>query len=196
MAMGFRGYCYACGERGHMAAECPHGGVKKCFHCNEFGHISTECPELDDGRQDLSGDWRRQLELARECGWEPRKTKGSNSDGYNTSNKTLFLRHPDGGRIDLYTTTLTVKTVIEHPKQGNKPLFRTAATVAFGDESKLQAIFEDTRVHSGVGWRMAERGWGMCRECGLHKQRDEFSVAQWKKRGRSAGGKILCEDCK
>ena len=81
-------------------------------------------------------------------------------------------------------------------KQGNKPLFRTAATVAFGDESKLQAIFEDTRVHSGVGWRMAERGWGMCRECGLHKQRDEFSVAQWKKRGRSAGGKILCEDCK
>jgi len=185
--------CYACGERGHLAADCHHGGELKCFHCNSFGHIAVNCPETENERDELQGNWQRLLEIAEEYDWAPRQTRGSDRDGYNATNKTLFLEHPDqGGKIDLYTSTFVVKTVIKHPVQGTNQLFRTT----FGDEEKLRQILSDTRVHSGVGWRVMQQGWTMCRVCERHKQRAEFSVAQWKKRGKRADGKIVCEECK
>ena len=100
---------FNCGERGHFSRDCPFDDIV-CFECGELGHIGRNCeirkrkvreeePEL------LDGLWIR--DYASQFGWEARRARGA-VEGYNALNKTLFLEHEDGGKMDIYTTTMLV----------------------------------------------------------------------------------------
>jgi hypothetical protein len=185
-----RARCYTCGKRGHFARDCDYSDPK-CFECGEFGHIAVDCPEFERDREEIQGDWRTILNMARNHGWEPRQTRGSNRHGYNQTNQTLFLQNTQGVKIDVYTSTLVIKTILNHPVRGHNELWRTVCS----SRRRLEKVLKNPRTHSGVGWRAYKHGWAMCHVCSEHKQRGAFSAAQWKKRSKRAG-KILCDACR
>ncbi|KAL8093964.1 hypothetical protein AgCh_035734 [Apium graveolens] len=39
------GLCYNCGEKGHIASQCPKPKVISCYNCGQPGHLSRECPQ-------------------------------------------------------------------------------------------------------------------------------------------------------
>lgn len=60
-----------------------------------------------------------------------------------------FIRiiFPRRARINIYLTTGTVGTIIEHPKKGSKQLFRKKV-----DMNLLRHIFRNPRTHTGKGY--------------------------------------------
>lgn len=50
-------------------------------------------------------------------------------------------------RINIYTTTMTVSTSINHPKKGKTQLFRKLV-----DFDELNIIFQNPRVHTDKGY--------------------------------------------
>lgn len=68
-----------------------------------------------------------------------------------------FKRHDDPyARINVYITKMTFVTQIRHPKRGKGQLFRRH----IHDEADIRAIFENPRVHTGVGYHYRrERNW-------------------------------------
>lgn len=59
---------------------------------------------------------------------------------------------PSGGRINIYYTTRTVGTCLDHPKKGKTQLFRTAVS----DELLLELMY-NPRAHTGVGYQRAPK---------------------------------------
>lgn len=57
-----------------------------------------------------------------------------------------FVR--DDARINVYYTTETVATVLDHPSRGRSQLFRAEV-----DLSMLEQLFDNPRMHTGVGYR-------------------------------------------
>jgi hypothetical protein len=51
-------------------------------------------------------------------------------------------------RINVYYTTMTVATVLNHPKQGRTQLFRKGVTPL-----ELDAIFTNPRIHLNKGYK-------------------------------------------
>ncbi|XP_063947599.1 uncharacterized protein LOC135152058 [Daucus carota subsp. sativus] len=39
------GLCYNCGEKGHIATQCPKPKVISCYSCGKSGHVSRDCPQ-------------------------------------------------------------------------------------------------------------------------------------------------------
>ncbi|XP_074361423.1 uncharacterized protein LOC141701688 [Apium graveolens] len=39
------GLCYNCGEKGHIASQCPKPKVISCYSCGQPGHLSRDCPQ-------------------------------------------------------------------------------------------------------------------------------------------------------
>ena len=187
--MAFRGRCYNCGDFGHIAADCEHS-TPRCFECNAFGHLARDCPERDNAPQ-LS-DWNWLLDVAHDCGWSGRQTRGSNQSGFDVSNRTLFLQNDKGTKIDLYTTTACVKTTVDHPVRGRNQLFRGCG---YYDEDSLRRILDNPRVHTGHGYRNEAGATAVCRECSERKARAEFSRNQWSKCRKVTGPGPRCLDC-
>jgi hypothetical protein len=63
-----------------------------------------------------------------------------------TSRVVSFVR--DGTRINVYYTTATVGTCLDHPTQGKTQLFRRGVTL-----EGLEQIFLNPRVHTGRGYK-------------------------------------------
>ena len=65
---------------------------------------------------------------------------------HNTVSRVLgFTRRRE--RVNVYYTTGTVGTCVDHPRQGKTQLFRRGQTLGY-----LSAIFQDPRVHTGDGY--------------------------------------------
>lgn len=56
-------------------------------------------------------------------------------------------------RINCFYTTMTVATIITHPKKGKTQLFRRNISL-----KELEEIFIDPRVHSGKGYYERRKG--------------------------------------
>ena len=67
---------------------------------------------------------------------------------YIPSSRLLSFRTLDGARINVYYTTRTVGTAMEHPTQGKTQLFRRNCT-----PSELLEIFKNPRFHTGRGYK-------------------------------------------
>src|SRR5688500_9037024 len=62
--------------------------------------------------------------------------------------KSKMLSFSNGSvRINVYLTTGTVATCLEHPKHGKTQLFRRGV-----DYEKLKKIFKNPRTHTGAGY--------------------------------------------
>ena len=188
-----RTVCYQCGDRGHMAIDCERPiGIKKCYCCNQFcKHLAKECPHRDKDAITRLKDHRHVLAIARSFDWEPRDTIGA-IDGWNDTNKTLFLRSTKdpSTRIDIYTTTRTIKTILNHPNSGLNSLFRPCC---YHNRQRLEQILNNPRVHSGIGYRTERGSTWVCSLCKKRRNKEEFSKNQWHKKRKSNSAK--CQQC-
>ena len=52
-------------------------------------------------------------------------------------------------KVNVYRTTMTVATCLNHPKQGKTQLFRKKVS-----EKLLEQIFENPRIHTNKGYKI------------------------------------------
>lgn len=67
------------------------------------------------------------------------------------TNPPMLSFRRNGERINVYHTTMTVVTCLNHPLQGKKSLVRRDV-----NGKMLKAIFHNPRVHTGVGYHTKE----------------------------------------
>jgi hypothetical protein len=60
----------------------------------------------------------------------------------------LLIFGRDGVRVNVYSTTMTVATCLNHPLKGRTQLFRRRVGLGL-----LERIFENPRVHTDRGYR-------------------------------------------
>ena len=127
------------------------------------------------------------ISLAIEMGYKVRREEVS---------KTLFFEEisPDFGMppclINIYYTTRSIMTYLNHPsKKGSNELWRSNA---YDDIDELRKFFVNPRIHSGKGYRNANKAVRGCVKCGEMKQRTEFSINQWKNKGPDLN---KCKNC-
>ncbi|KAJ1428053.1 hypothetical protein B484DRAFT_329735, partial [Ochromonadaceae sp. CCMP2298] len=81
----------------------------------------------------------RQLAEAAEC-WE--------EVSFNERSRVISFEHVDGcSRVNVYYTTGTIGTAIDHPVMGKTQLFRRNVT-----RNDLDRIFANPRAHTGKGY--------------------------------------------
>jgi hypothetical protein len=66
----------------------------------------------------------------------------------NIESRVISFRHPNGARINVYYSTKTVGTALDHPQQGKTQLFRRNCT-----KEELAEIFDNPRLHTGRGYQ-------------------------------------------
>eukprot|EP00933_Yihiella_yeosuensis_P005859 TRINITY_DN110459_c0_g1_i1.p1 TRINITY_DN110459_c0_g1~~TRINITY_DN110459_c0_g1_i1.p1 ORF type:complete len:417 (-),score=56.68 TRINITY_DN110459_c0_g1_i1:67-1317(-) len=66
---------------------------------------------------------------------------------FSTSSRVIAFKTWDGMRINVYYTTGTVGTCLEHPRQGKTQLFRRNV-----DYNMLENIFRNPRIHTDLGY--------------------------------------------
>jgi hypothetical protein len=109
---------------------------------------------------------------------------------------TLFFVEtaPDHGmppcRINVYYTTRSVMTHLNHPPTGRtNELWRRNA---YDDLEELRVFFLNPRIHTGKGYRNAKKAIRGCVSCGEMKTKTEFSKNQWTIKGPDANKCIEC----
>lgn len=68
-------------------------------------------------------------------------------DFNNQPNPLMISVFKDGMRINVYYTTMTVSTALEHPKKGKTQMYRKNVSA-----NLLEKIFKDPRHHTGKGY--------------------------------------------
>jgi hypothetical protein len=81
-----------------------------------------------------------------------------NEISHNTTSRCISFRN-NNDRINVYYSTRTIGTALDHPSQGKTQLFRRECTV-----EDLKKIFQDPRSHTGKGYKRRPSGDGIIRE--------------------------------
>jgi hypothetical protein len=70
---------------------------------------------------------------------------------HNSTSRVIIFRNPSGStQVNVYYTTGTVGTCLNHPKQGKTQLFRRGVV----NLDMLAEIFQNPRIHTGVGYKL------------------------------------------
>jgi tetratricopeptide (TPR) repeat protein len=98
------------------------------------------------------------------------------------TSRTLFFKERNHVQqiilINVFYTTRGIMTKIPHPTSGYNELWRSTA---YDSIESLIALFTNPRSHTGKGYRKAEKAVRGCSNCGLQKERSDFSKNQWRK---------------
>lgn len=105
---------------------------------------------IQEPKEDWSGEFYipptrvdRRVERIRSLATE----KGWTEIDYQERNKMISFRK-DGTRLNVYYTTMTVGTCLNHPKKGKTQLFRKNVS-----EELLTKIMDNPRVHTQQGYQ-------------------------------------------
>jgi len=74
---------------------------------------------------------------------------------HNSTSRFISFRTDNNERINIYYTTRTIGTAIDHPSQGKTQLFRRKCTV-----DDLKQILQNPRSHTGKGYKKRSREGG------------------------------------
>jgi hypothetical protein len=79
-------------------------------------------------------------------------SQNSKETQHNPTSRVIIFRSDNNGRtqINVYYTTGTVGTCLNHPKQGKTQLFRRGVV----NMEMLSDIFQNPRIHTGVGYKL------------------------------------------
>lgn len=91
--------------------------------------------------------------------------------------------------LNIYYTTRSIMTYLNHPTQGTNELWRSNA---YQDIEELKTFLENPRRHSGKGYRNKNKAVRGCAQCGEFKERMQFSRNQWIVKGPDFN---KCKDC-
>jgi hypothetical protein len=73
---------------------------------------------------------------------------GLHEIAFNQYSRVISFRNIDGARINVYYTTRTIGTALDHPRQGRTQMFRRCCSA-----SDLLEILQNPRAHTGRGYQ-------------------------------------------
>lgn len=126
------------------------------------------------------------ISLAWSVGYEERRPSVSS---------TLFFKETNPEHdmpaclINIYYTTRSIMTHLNHSATGTNELWRSNA---YNDLEELRVFFLNPRIHTGKGYRNAQKAVRGCVGCGEMKTRAEFSKNQWTIKGPDANKCLEC----
>lgn len=80
----------------------------------------------------------KMVKMGKDNGWKPIDWQG---------NLGMLSMWKDDMRLNIYTTTMTVGTCLNHPKKGKTQLFRKNVSM-----DELEEIYKNPRVHTNKGY--------------------------------------------
>jgi hypothetical protein len=123
------------------------------------------------------------IALAKSVGYQERRPT--------TSMTLFFIDNPSYGvppcRINIYYTTRSIMTCLSHPSSSdgssanNQKTNELWRSNAYDTLEELLGLFLNPRIHTGKGYRNANKAVRGCAACGEMKTRTDFSRNQWTK---------------
>jgi hypothetical protein len=115
--------------------------IKKCFTIQEPPKVERKKvkPPKYTLPQNVSGYVVSMADMGRKWGWRVIDWQ---------KNISMLSMWRDEVRLNIYTSTMTVGTCLNHPTQGRTQLFRKNVTL-----EELEVIFKKPRVHTGKGYQ-------------------------------------------